>query len=560
MANFCGACGQRVTGRKFCTNCGTQLEGSSSVDTTGQSDAGPTPSSASQQPAPVTAPASPEPEVVRPPKDGATTAGPPPPPPPARSAAWTEPQAPSGTRSAPVVPRPSEGAVRSPFTGVPLGDYARDVVALGLLITSLTVPWDASHDTSERWWAVLAVITAIFAIPVPYLGASGLIPGLSRQYSRLLKLALLVPMALSAVAAVVNELVHAGEDEFSFGSPAGGLGVGLSMALAGALLAVVPRASEEPLSERGERAWWGATVTAAILTMTLTLITTLSAAILYVTSDIYELSDSTVQLLFLVSTLVVGVAGFLGFGLPAAMMAARRVGYRRVVIVVGLTTYAMSVVALMSLDDGSASELDLMFRPEPPTFFALVVEHWATPGAGMIVLGPLVALAWSHTAHRSTARETPLEGWLATARAALVIAMVVLGITIVASILENVLNDELGIESFPVAGVVLIVLNGVAVGLLAISLGLVSGRNVQRVALLILCAATIAVGVAYLAVVGSVETTDMFGTAHALGFFALPALVIAALTVPRSVREDLGPLLPESGAVAAGGGSDWERP
>jgi hypothetical protein len=527
MANFCGSCGHPASGAKFCANCGQALQAAEA------------PSLPPTPPPPPTSPV------------GAQQ--------PSRQAAQqAAPSRPTPQQPAPGRPTGADiyggGLARSPFTGTPVADYLRDATAVALLLASLALPWDATDDTSGRWWAVLSLLVALCAIPLPYLRASGVVPGLGAHHTRLLKLGLVVPLLASAIAALVNEFVNAADDSFARPSPDGGVGVGLSMALAGGLLAAVPRRSEEPLRAAGERAWWRTTVLLGWLALIIPIASTGAASILYLTDDFAEGADSSTRLWILASTIVAGLGSALLFGLPALLLAMRQVGYRRVVVVVGLTIFAMSVLALVGLDDGSASMWDLMYRPDPPTFYALLVEHWATPGAGLIVLGPVVALAWSRTAERATATPHPVSGWLATARAALVVTMLAQLTGLAATLVGNLFADNFDFESFRATSIILMVLQAVAFVVAAICLGLVRRAGTQRVALVVLCAALMLMGVVYAALVGSAETLDIFYPAHAAGFFALPALVIFAVVAPRPVREAFGAFLPDPPAGDVGYG------
>lgn len=434
----------------------------------------------------------------------------------------------------------------SPFADVPVADYLRDAVALLLLLTALALPWDAGHDTSDRWWAVLSVLVALCALPLPYLRASGVVPGLGARHTRLLKLALIAPLVASAFAAVVNEFVHAAEDEFAFTSSNGGVGVGVAMALAGAVLAAVPRATEEPLRARAERTWWRLTVTLAVLAFAVPLLSIVAASIRYLSSDFFEGVDGSQRLWVVASNVAVGLATILVVGVPALFLVGRRIGYRRVLVVVGLTVFATSVLALVSLDDGSASVWELMYRPDPPTVFALLVEHWVTPGAGLFVLGPLMALAWSRTAERATAARHPVGGWIATARAALVVSLLAHLAGLVASLINNLYNHTFGLDAFPVTSIILMVLQGAALAVTMICLSLVRRVSTQRGALLVFCAGLMILGVVYAALVGGAATMDMISAVHVLGFFTLPALAVYSVVAPKPVRDAFGPLLPES--------------
>ena len=123
----------------------------------------------------------------------------------------------------------------NPFLGVPVGDYVRDAAAVVLLFALLGKPWDLDGDASGHWWVVLSALVAITSIAVPYVAKAGAVPGLGRDQALLLKVALNVPLLVSAFAAVVNDLVNA--TDFLDG----GIGSAVGIALTGSALAVRPR-------------------------------------------------------------------------------------------------------------------------------------------------------------------------------------------------------------------------------------------------------------------------------------------------------------------------------
>ncbi|HWU23238.1 MAG TPA: hypothetical protein VN088_16990, partial [Nocardioides sp.] len=126
-------------------------------------------------------------------------------------------------------------------------DVVLDVLALVLLLVSLALPWDFAtsssdsgwNDVHNRWWAILSLVIAIFGLGVPYLGASRAVPGLTRQVTLLIKLATVVPAAISIFCVVLFECIHVTNDE------KGGIGAGAVMLLVAALLVLVPRTFDD---------------------------------------------------------------------------------------------------------------------------------------------------------------------------------------------------------------------------------------------------------------------------------------------------------------------------
>jgi hypothetical protein len=137
---------------------------------------------------------------------------------------------------APVVEEPRAGA---PVGLVPALDVVRDVVAAVLLLTSLALPWTTRSGAADRVEVVLSVVVALAAIPVPYLARAGVLPtGWSVHTTRTVRL-------WAAAPYVVVSLVYLLLDLFG-GTSLGdrGVGTGLALGLAGALLVAQPRSTE----------------------------------------------------------------------------------------------------------------------------------------------------------------------------------------------------------------------------------------------------------------------------------------------------------------------------
>ncbi|HWK93167.1 MAG TPA: hypothetical protein VNR17_12990 [Luteimicrobium sp.] len=141
-----------------------------------------------------------------------------------------------GGDPAPVVEEPRAGA---PVGLVPALDVVRDVVAAVLLLTSLALPWTTRSGAADRVEVVLSVVVALAAIPVPYLARAGILPtGWSVHTTRTVRL-------WAAAPYVVVSLVYLLLDLFG-GTSLGdrGVGTGLALGLAGALLVAQPRSTE----------------------------------------------------------------------------------------------------------------------------------------------------------------------------------------------------------------------------------------------------------------------------------------------------------------------------
>ena len=128
-----------------------------------------------------------------------------------------------------------------PLSGVPWSDYVRDGAAALLLLASLAMPWDASHDATDRIEVVLLTLLSVLSLSAMYLHRTAVIPASVRPETVALGRALAnAPYALVVVIYAVIDLVQAFRNDGSVQ----GLGMAAGFGLAGALLAAAPRSSE----------------------------------------------------------------------------------------------------------------------------------------------------------------------------------------------------------------------------------------------------------------------------------------------------------------------------
>ncbi|MCK9793187.1 hypothetical protein M1843_05435 [Isoptericola sp. 4D.3] len=129
---------------------------------------------------------------------------------------------------------------RSPFGGVTVRELVRDVVAAFALLVALPLPWDHAHRGSDRLEIVLATVLALLALAAPYLRRGGVGPAswdvLTSRRS----------VALACVPYAVVAVVYLVLDAFAPADAAGGVGAGLAVGLAGAALAAAPRWPHTP--------------------------------------------------------------------------------------------------------------------------------------------------------------------------------------------------------------------------------------------------------------------------------------------------------------------------
>ncbi|ANC29838.1 hypothetical protein [Isoptericola dokdonensis] len=120
---------------------------------------------------------------------------------------------------------------RSPFDGVPASEVVRDVVAAVALLVALPLPWDVLRRGSDLLWVVLATLLALVVVAAPYARRAGVLTGgwlrLAEPSTRRWGLA---PYALVTVLYLVLDVVRSEPG-------AGAVGPGLALGLAGVTLA-----------------------------------------------------------------------------------------------------------------------------------------------------------------------------------------------------------------------------------------------------------------------------------------------------------------------------------
>ncbi|SKC68377.1 DUF7937 domain-containing protein [Krasilnikoviella flava] len=134
---------------------------------------------------------------------------------------------------------------RSPFGGVAVRELVRDVVAAFALLVALPLPWDHAHRGSDRLEIVLVTVLALLALAAPYLRRGGVGPSswdvlTSRR-----------TVAFACLPYAVVAVVYLVLDALAPADAAGGVGAGLAVGLAGAALAAAPRWTHTPAAVAG---------------------------------------------------------------------------------------------------------------------------------------------------------------------------------------------------------------------------------------------------------------------------------------------------------------------
>lgn len=450
-----------------------------------------------------------------------------------------------GPGHAPATPRVN------PFLDWPVTDYVRDAGALFCAFATLGMYWNLGGSTfgavaekgGDHWWVLVSVLLTAVSVVVPYVGKAQLVPGLTPQHHTLTKLGLNAPMAVSVLVAVVNELVHVGDD-FE-----GGVGVGVGMGLAALVLAVQPRAAEEDPARPTDTTWPAITRSVILASVGLTVL-------LWVTWLIHGIVDSGVDLFGDPLTLVVRLVGMVGLcALVVCYPAVMAVidggpGWRRILGTVGFTVLVVALLA--GRGDG--------------LFTFPFIDKWygaiggAFPAGATLLLGAAAALALSRPSLRAGARSTaPLAGWVDTVRSSLLITTGASTLFALALLLSMIAADDVG-----AAGIVAVVLAVACGGAAAFGLTLVSQAGRHRLLLLGICAGLVVVGFVVMGVVNGADLgLGLLGpegtwTANSgwivAAWVTLPLLCAGALTVPRAARAAFGPLLPaQQGGPPPGG-------
>jgi hypothetical protein len=426
--------------------------------------------------------------------------------------------------------------VVNPFAGVPVGDYVRDAAAAVCLFATLGKPWDVDGDGTDHWWVILSALVAVASLAIPYVAASRVVPGLGRDQAQLLKLAANAPLLVCVVAAIVNDLVHA--TDFIDG----GLGPGVALALAGALLAAQPRAADEDVALRDDPRWWAVTCTVVVAAVVVSVAQFAAFVLRDLTGEGFLLDEPAQLMSLLVAPLLLVLVVY---GWSAREAVTRHFSG---VLVVGTAGLTAAAVALLTGDAG-----DGVFNAY--SGFGLV-ERWDSPFGGAFILSAAGALAVSRPSLRMARPAHPVTGWLHTARRAF--GLVAAGSVLVAI---SIVLDLIAADTYPgtaIADIVLWLVVAVASGVVV---ALLSGATLNRLAVVSLACAVPVVGIVLVAVGRSGDDFTVFlGPATTALLFTLPALAICALTIPAPVRRTYGPLLPERAVPPPGAHPGPPRP
>jgi len=496
MATFCGNCGTSNDSGAFCFNCGQSLA------------------------APASAPAPAYPSV---------------PTPPAYQSVPTPPSATPVTHLPPPagypMARPPAPRV-NPFVGWPVSDYLRDAGATFCLFACLGMWWEISIDPAggERWWVVIAVLLSVASLATPYLAKAAVVPGWTPLHWRLVKAASIVPFLASALAAVINELVHVGDD-FE-----GGIGAGVGMGLCGAMLALQPREADDPM-RREDRYWNVAGIASALGAAGLALLMFAGFAI-----DTDDLFDEPLAF-FAIAVVAVGML-LVVMGWPMLNYLTGSASGRRVF---GTAAFTLMGVALFAhADDGSA----LFYWPQVEKWYGGVMGFGGIGIGGTLLIGAAAGLSVAHSLGRRPTEQTePAAEWIRTASTALMVSFVGTSVALLAVVL-GIAKDSDELASAIVVAVLMMAIAADA----GLAYVLLADPRKNRPLILGMIAVCVVLGFVVMGVVngndmniealGSGPSVPLTGWVVAV-WLTLPLLAGCSLTVPKAVRDALGPLVPQ---------------
>lgn len=304
----------------------------------------------------------------------------------------------------------SSGALRRAFAEVTAGDVVRDALAALLLLLALTLPWDYGKDGLGRLEVVVVTAVSLVSLLAAYLARAGAYGSrLDARRAGLWRFALNVPYLVTALGFLVG-------DAFEGDSPdlVGGVGAGLAVGLAGAVLAMAPRLAELRGPNPLDRAWL---IVPAVIggVAVLWVLAGLMVFIVGDQADLYssaELLRVLLMVLLAPAVLVLGVVGVLR----------RDEGWRLALVAVGAAPVALYLVA----QEGAAPGM-------------LVESVHALPVG--LVLWPAAAAAAAAASARRAMRVTRAR-WADAAGRVLTVAVIAAAADLLVSVLTIADSQE----------------------------------------------------------------------------------------------------------------------
>lgn len=409
---------------------------------------------------------------------------------------------------------------RHPFGDIRPADYVRDIVALVVLIASLSMPWDAAGAAADRLHVVLVTLLSMASLALPYLRRAGVLPdGWGNAEVRVARALANVPYFVVVVLTIVIDIAAEGPDT-------GGVGVGVGFGLAGAVLAAQARAADHDADRDLGELWRMITLGLAAVVAALTVVRLVVVLVRLADAPVADWGAVTMALLeplIFLAVLAVPVFGLLG----------RSASARIVLLSVGVTG---AVLGLWRMSEGGGLQEVLIIRDVGPMELLWLATAAAASAAGV------------------AGRMAPVSGyelWTGAATRALGLATVLAGLSALFWVVVVTSFEEGRGTTITVLLLLLLALIASVVGRSSVR---ANPRQGRPVALAVAAVLTLIVIVDL-----AVQTAGQFGllTISALtmtGLVVLAALVVFALTAPKSVRDELGPV--DFGDASLGGQGD----
>lgn len=414
------------------------------------------------------------------------------------------------------------GAAANAFADMPRADIVRDGLALIFLLISFGMQWDFLDRSTGKVYVVLAGLLSIVSLSLPYLKRAGVLPPTwDDARMRLARLAANAPYIVVVLVTLVLDYTNDGT------SVGGGVGIGILFGLAGALLAAQPRQAELDGAVGEDRRWrlgaLGIWLFAALLS--------LLSIVFYIVDfgDALEWQGIVLLLLWLAFFLVVPGLPLLGF---TQGVAARR----DVLVVVGVAGLLAALWQSGADSSVGAAWSARLFGP----------AHLFWPALAVAVTAP--ALANAVKTLPGPAR------WITPAGRLFLLTVLVGGFGVAVAGVRLADDESSRGTAITVLVLQLIVIAAALVGRNALERDPRQGRGLAIVAAGVL----LVIGIVQAAVISGSDTygVTLFDIAAVSVLYAVSISVAVAITAPRVVREEYGPLsvaAPGAGAGAAAG-------
>jgi hypothetical protein len=408
--------------------------------------------------------------------------------------------------------------VKNPFADIGLADYARDVVALILLIATFGMPWDYTDAAADKIHVVLATLLAMSALTLPYLKRGHVLPGnWGDSEVRIARMLAVAPYVVIVAVTIVIDIVS--DDRAS-----GGIGIGVAFGLAGAVLTAQARVCElgGPDDDHDDvqngaasqaMVWHTAVVSLAGLAGLLTIV-----RLVFVLSDIGPNAEWTVIALAILGPLLALVV----LAVPAAALVRRYPAARTMVLTVGAIALVLAFWRL-SEDSLLSDVLSVRDRGPEELLWLAAAAAAAAPGLSRLLQPASEARRWLELTRR------------------------LLGLTAVVAILAAgywaLFMVDVPFErgsTITLVVLTLLVAAAAAVGRNSLRHDATQGRIIA----LAVGGVLAVLGIVMLAIAAAADVAGrtFVGVLVMTMVLTVAVVIVLGLTVPRGVRQELGPV------------------